>query len=302
MSGSPGTSEGATGIGGHLFWSAVARELHRVTSKRALFYERLCSPSAVTFERFPTGDAGVWDGNPHVYLDDGTDRPYDVQCVMLNDPETNYCKLDTPDRCVQRHDKHVVRQICERFGFEPKSVSPELYLTERERQDARALIDARVPAQTPFGPFVTVEPCTKDGYTVNKTYPFEKWQRVVDALREHVDVVQVGAPGSRALDGVYSAVGMTDFRGAAALQEMAALHIGSEGGLMHSARAVGTKSVVVVTGFLHPTMTCYPEDTVLWVGVGHGPCGLKVRCERCAAECAAHDPQEIIDAVMEALR
>lgn len=287
-------------------WSAAARELHRATGKRVVFYDPM-QAGGMSWIRWPKGEAHVWDGNPHVYvrksfdaLVEDDDLPYDVQCVSLNDPATNYCKLDTPTHCVQRHDRHVVRQICEHFGVVPKSIDPQLYLTDDELRDARAFVDASLPSSS--RPFITVEPWTKDGYTVNKTYPFEKWQVVVDALREQFDVIQIGAPGSRVLDGVCPAVGLTTFRGAAAIQEMAVFHIGSEGGLMHSARAVGTKSVVVVTGFLHPTMTCYPEDTVLWIGKGHGPCGMKVRCDRCVAECAAHDPREITEAALEALR
>ena len=66
---------------------------------------------------------------------------------------------------------------------------------------------------------------------------------------------------------------------------------------MHAANAVGTKAVIVLTGFLHPKMTCYEENITIWIGKTHGPCGMKTLCKNCAKDADNHDPNEIIQAI-----
>jgi ADP-heptose:LPS heptosyltransferase len=209
----------------------------------------------------------------------------------LSDPRTNYCKHDAPDHCVQRHDKHVIHQICEIYGFENVELKCELYLTEDELWRSEV-----------FKGWIVIDPDTKDEYTVNKRYPTSKWQHVVDVLNaEGHHVVQVGRKTSNLLRGVMDCTGQTTFREAAAIIKHAKLFIGSEGGLMHAANAVGTSAVILVTGFLHPRMTCYPENKNIWIGKEHGPCGMKIRCQKCFAECMKHDEMEIVAAAKEML-
>ena len=44
------------------------------------------------------------------------------------------------------------------------------------------------------------------------------------------------------------------------------LYFGPIGGLMHGANAVGTKSVIVITPYQHPTMACYPNNINIRIG------------------------------------
>lgn len=216
--------------------------------------------------------------------------------IQLNDSSTNYCKFDSNEKCVQRHDKHVIHQICEHFGFNDVELKCELFLTTEEMHFGRRWKD-----------YVVIEPNTKDEYTVNKRYPLEKWQCVVDDLvKRGYRVVQVGRSDSPSLQRVESLVGLTTFRQAAATIAASRLFVGSEGGLMHAANAVGTPAVIIVTGFLHPRMTCYPENDNIWVGESKNhhserPCGLKIRCAACETECREHDVNDVIEKILRRL-
>jgi ADP-heptose:LPS heptosyltransferase len=147
--------------------------------------------------------------------------------------------------------------------------------------------------------FIVIEPQSNDEYTVNKLYSFKKWQLVTDELvKLGFTLVQVGREnrGNR-LKNVIDLTGKTSFREAAAIIKNSSLFISSEGGLMHAANAVGVKSVILFTGFIHPRMTGYPENKNLWIGNDHGPCGMKVRCPSCAKNVEDHDYFEIVEAV-----
>ena len=131
----------------------------------------------------------------------------------------------------------------------------------------------------------------------------EKWQFVVDELTSRGElVVQVGSQTiDQKLKNVVDLTGKTSFREAACIISKSKLFISSEGGLMHAANAVETKSVILFTGFIHPAMTAYPENKNIWIGKEHGPCGMKIRCKSCEKEAELHDPAEIIQAIEESL-
>ena len=153
------------------------------------------------------------------------------------------------------------------------------------------------------GKFVVIEPQSNDEYSVNKVYPISKWQKVADELNEAgINVVQVGRETkTKKLKGVSDLTGQTSFRSAAAVIAKSDLFISSEGGLMHAANAVETKSVIVYSGFISPEMTGYPENSNIWVGKDHGPCGKKVKCDLCFEAMSNHDYKEIVSAALEVL-
>ena len=115
--------------------------------------------------------------------------------------------------------------------------------------------------------FIVVEPDTnRDWFGELRAWPFERWQTVVDTLQRQlpgVQVVQLGVANSPILEGVVSLCGQTNFRQAALVQRNSALFIGTEGGLMHAAAAVGTPSVILWGGVTIPDFAGYPSITKL---------------------------------------
>lgn len=268
------------GLGGYLLWTAVAREISHRSNAICLPYEALDNGMIRVIKD------EIFVNNPNFTYDVTNIFP-----LQLNNPHTNYCKLDTPARAHHRYDKHVIAQICEYYGIDDPKLKCDLFLTHEEIGIATNLIGIKSK------PLIVIEPHTKDSYSVNKRYPFGKWQNVVNILKDRYDFIQVGAQGNKVLDNVKDLTGQTTFRECAAVIAEADLFLGAEGGLMHAANAVGIKSVIIVTGFLHPRMTCYPGNMNIWIGKNHGPCGMKIKCDKCSLECIQHDENEIIEII-----
>ena len=148
---------------------------------------------------------------------------------------------------------------------------------------------------------IVIEPHSKTNYTPNRLYPFKKWQSIVDQLSKHINIVQVGQKTDKKLNNCIDLTGSTTFREAAEIIKRASAYIGSEGGLMHVANAVNTTSVIVITGYQSPVMTCYPNNTNIWINDGHGPCGKKTLCKNCFESARDHNSEEITDATMKIL-
>ena len=92
-------------------------------------------------------------------------------------------------------------------------------------------------------------------------------------------------------------MGETSFRAAAGIIGEAQLFMSTEGGLVHAATAVDTKSLVIMTGFGDPKLWSYPQNINIFIGK-HGPCGLKIPCSDCLSDVHKHDEREIINAAL----
>lgn len=288
------------GLGGMLTWSAAFREMRNE-------WKRWILPIEVHGQVVKIIDNEIFDYNKDVAIDyvgfpdklslinlseELKKFPY-VQAVALNHPETNYCKCDTPTYARHRTDTHIIQQILEFYKIkrELKDLKPYIHL----RDDEQSLVDElcrSLPAK-----FVTIEPISNTEYTINREYPIEHWQHVVDSLSKDVCVVQVGTPTGHKLKNVVHLNGKTTFRTCAGVIGRSSAFLSTEGGLVHAARAFDTRSVCVITGYQHPDMVAYPLNTNLWIHGNHGPCGIKrPRCRDCEMWVNKHDPLEIIDA------
>ena len=274
------------GLGGYLTWTAAAREICERTGNGTKVI-----PLEMHGQLLRPIRSEIFHNNPRITQNLTDENNQYCIPLVLNNPSANYCKQDTPTRAVHRYNKHIIEQICETYGIPDPKLKCELYLTPEETRYAELVV-----GNTKGKKVIVIEPQSNEEYSCNKVYPFEKWQKVVDDLNKdgHV-IIQIGRPtNTKKLRGVLDVTGKSTFRGAAAIIEKADVFVSSEGGLMHAANAVGTRSVIVYSGFIHPQMTGYPENINLWPGSDHGPCGMKVRCEKCANAMEKHDYQEIV--------
>lgn len=141
---------------------------------------------------------------------------------------------------------------------------------------------------------VVVEPNTKapDG---NKAWPFARWQEVVRRL--DLNWVQVGAPGSRQLDGVRFIP--TTVREAFGVVKAARLFVGAEGALHHAAAALGTPAVVLWSEFISPVFTGYTSQRNIRKTAA--VCGSRHPCASCRASMEAIPVEEVEQAIREEL-
>ena len=266
------------GLGGYLAWTAVTREVKkRIDDDIKVLPCEGDGKNITKLVRSP-----VFENNPYI-------AKADEQCRMfplfLNNPQANYCKTDTPLMAHHRYDKHMIAQMCEFYGIEDPELRCEMYFTNFEKEKVKGLV-------SDIGPFITIEPISKTNYTPNREYPFAKWQKVVDDLSKDIAVVQVGASTSRLLNNVVDLRGKTSFRDTAKVIQMSELFISAEGGLVHVATAVNTKSIVVITGYQSEKMVAYPQNINVNIS-NHEVCGLKVSCDLCKSDAENHDHSEI---------
>ena len=274
------------GLGGHLTWTAAARELykHKKTDNLKVF------PCKQHDSNFYPVESDIFLNNP--YFHQGKLDGEKVFPLILNNPQTNYWTRESSASVEHKSDKHIIETLCAFYNIKHPELRCELYFTEEE-EDAIAKLVPQLSDD-----FVVIEPHSKLSYTVNRQYPFGKWQKVVDAIKGEIQVVQVGREGSRVLDGAFDMTGKTSFREAAALIEYAQLLLSSEGGLVHAATAVNTRSIVVLTGYQALKMVQYPQNIYIDIS-SHGPCGLKTACGECLTDAAQHDYEEIVDQIEE---
>lgn len=269
------------GLGGYLTWTAAIREISkRIPDDVKILTCEGDGKRVTKLVRSP-----VFENNPHVYKHGDGSEAFPL---FLNNPEANYCETDTPMKAHHKGDMHIIERICSFYGITDPELKCELHFTEPEIQKVDKLLEGLE------GDFITIEPHSKTNYTVNRRYPLEKWQSIVNSLQEKIQVVQVGTTDAPLLENVIDFRGETSFREATILIGKSRLLLASEGGLVHAATAVDTPSLVVITGYQTEKMVAYPQNLNVNIAT-HGPCGLKVECEECLGDANNHNEQEIID-------
>lgn len=129
--------------------------------------------------------------------------------------------------------------------------------------------------------FIFIEPNVARGKKGpgNKDLGFEKYQAVVDALKD-LHIVQCDYPTARILRGV-EPIKTTSFRDAVNLMRNASLYIGPEGGMHHAAAALGLPGIVIFGGWIPPAVMGY-EGHINLTGGATEWCGSLSQCRHCA--------------------
>jgi len=143
------------------------------------------------------------------------------------------------------------------------------------------------------------------GQRPTKLLPLKTWAEIVRMLRDkNYTVIQLGTIDDAAIEGVtHDLRGKTSLREAAVILRQAVCHLGTEGGLVHLAHAMKTKSVVLF-GPTSSAFLGYPENVNLVAGACTGCWGATkdwyIYCPRGLAEPAcmnAYRAESIVEAV-----
>jgi hypothetical protein len=155
----------------------------------------------------------------------------------------------------------IYRQIMSRAGSDSEGF-PEIFLSPDEI--------AEIEEVFPFE-FATICPKGKTTFCANrKEWGIENFQRLRDLMPE-VRFVQVGIPSDPLLANVTDGRHLTARQTAAAIRK-SLFFVGLEGGLMHLAKAVGRRAIVIYGGFLKPELSGYRENINIYVPVDCSPC------------------------------
>jgi hypothetical protein len=168
------------------------------------------------------------------------------------------------DRDDPMPEQHLISILCQKAGITGDiTLRPYLYLTYEEAQAGR-----RVDRQ------IAIQSSGLDATHAmrNKNWVPERYQEVVTALKSKYNFVQVGSPNDPPLEGALDLRGQTSLRGTAAVLHGSLAFIGQVGFLMHLARSVDCRSVIVYGGRETPAQSGYPCNENLYSPVPCSPC------------------------------
>jgi ADP-heptose:LPS heptosyltransferase len=160
--------------------------------------------------------------------------------------------------------QHIIALLCQKVGI-TGTVALRPYLTLTDAEAGRGRLRPRQVAIQSSGMDA------KHAMT-NKNWSPEGYQDVVSSLRDRYDFVQVGSRVDPALDGALDLRGRTTLRETAAILAGSLAFVGQVGFLMHLARAVDCRSVIVYGGRETPAQSGYPCNENLYSPVHCSPC------------------------------
>lgn len=189
------------------------------------------------------------------------------------------------------------RAMAEPFNVKSLSPAPKLYFAPEEHARVNLILSK---AQL-NGHFIVVEPDTNcDWFGDLRAWPMTHWQDVCNSLRQtHPDIpiVQIGMGHLGIIKGAIDLTNKTSFREAALVIKKATLFMGTEGGLMHAARAVNGNAVILWGGITLPEFIGYPDQQItLCQYVDCAPCGNAGWCDQGHKCMLGISVQSVIDA------
>jgi len=162
---------------------------------------------------------------------------------------------------------HIITMMCRTAGIRGRvALRTYLSLTRAERARGR-ICENQVAIQ-----------CTGEeslNFSPLKHWFTERYQEVVDKLRGRVNFVQLGSAGDPKLTGVIDLRGKTGVRESAAILANSRVGITYVGFLMHLARAVDTRSVIIFGGRERPDQSGYICNENLFTALPCSPCWLR---------------------------
>ena len=165
--------------------------------------------------------------------------------------------------------EHVVKKYCNNIGLTKFNVSGDIHFTELEIKKVNDLI--------PNKDFIFIQPIN---HKVARSYPFNKFQKIVDYFKNSILFIQDGPANkfafqeNKLLSNVLDYTGKLTFRESLLLMKHAKLCILNHGGLSIGAGAVGAKALVIYPGYFDPKMTEYKTETSIYIhSKDHKSCG-----------------------------
>jgi hypothetical protein len=168
--------------------------------------------------------------------------------------------------------RHLIVMMCEQTGIRREvELRPYLMLSREERCEGRVTSRPQITFQTS-----SLAARFPDR---NKLWHHDRLQLVADALKNDFDLVQLGAASDPQLNDALDLRGKTSVRQAASVLSQSCLFIGLVSGLMHLARAVDCRSVIVYGGREHPFQSGYSANENLYWEGSCAPCWQRNECD-----------------------
>jgi len=272
------------GLGGHLTWTPVAREI-------IIQYKiKMGNFKILPIENTTICNSPIFKNNPNFVFEKDS---YPKFILNFSDIKYHYGIPENNNSIMKWvSKKHMIHYISDQFNLNNVDLKCDLFFTNNEISFCLKLID-ELPKT-----FIAIEPSSKQSFTANKIYPYKKWQKIIDKLKNKLTFVQVGKKKSQLLDDVID-MRQNSFRECACLISYSKFFVGLEGGLMHAANSVNKRSVIVYTGWCPKEIWSYPDQKLVYVGGSHSPEGINTIYKPFYNEVQKHNEDEIIEKILE---
>ena len=167
--------------------------------------------------------------------------------------------------------RHIIAELCARAGVKGQiALRPYFCLTEAEKEKSAwangmiAIQSSGLAGKFPMG---------------NKQWYPERFQEVVNDLKNDFKFVQLGSASDPPLTDAMDLRGKSKIRETAAVLANCRIFVGNVGFLMHLARAVECPSVIVYGGREAPWQSGYSCNLNLYSAVPCAPCWLWNKCD-----------------------
>lgn len=255
------------GIGDELLLTAVARELKRRSPNLRIWQ---VSHGAELLDHNPNYSRTFnWNHWPLRYSN------------LLNNRR---CKIDGYATAVIQGElyvpptEHIIAIMSRKAGITGQvSIKPDVFLSEAEKQKgtfAKGAIVVHYPGENTYAHI-----------RKNKLWDLRKFQKVVQMVAagnmrgKKYPLIQLGTPGDPLLDGTIDLRGRTTLRESAAILYNCETFVGHVGFLMHLARAVDCRAVIIYGGHEHSFQSGYVANENLESNIECAPCWRLNTCE-----------------------
>lgn len=264
------------GIGDSLLCSAVFREL-RSRGGRGLW---MATRHGELFRHNPDVDRVLEPAGR-------VDQYVRLMGGQLVDPQ--YARYDAQSDRHLYQEGHQIAVMCGAAGITGQvALRPYLHLSAAERAAGRLA----------EGQIVIHSSGAAARYAIrNKEWFPDRFASVSAALSRRFPVLQVGSASDPLLPGVQDLRGKTTLRETAAILSQARVFVGLEGFLMHLARAVECRSVIIYGGHANPSQLGYSANYNLFTALPCAPCGQRSACVRDHECMRAISPEAVLAGV-----
>ena len=249
---------GTGGLGDDLMCTTVFRELKKRGAGRIV----MATPRPGIFQNNPDVDTVLW--HPHPRLN----RWLQTGLPLLRLGYAAYNPLTDGD---EPPDEHVLIKLC-RLADIAGQVELRPYLFLKSTEIAAGQIGKKQVVMQSSGMSAPYPMRNKEWYP-------QRFQEVCTTLCSENTVIQLGSTNDPKLEGAIDLRGKTTIRESAAIMANSLLFIGLVGGLMHLARAVDCRSVIIYGGRETPEQTGYVANKNLYSPVECSPCWLRNSCD-----------------------
>jgi ADP-heptose:LPS heptosyltransferase len=250
---------GDRGLGDDLLCTAVLHEMH----KRGRTKVAMMSDWPELFENLPYPAKVI----PYDY---GALHCIERAGVKVSRP--SYAELVTqgPERFIFHRGK-LIESMCRSVGIK-EAIEPRPYFAPLNAElDQWHQTKGRLVVQT--------SRANPRFEFANKEWSPDYWRILATKLNYEGSIVQVGSFGDLPFPGAIDLRGKTSLRDLGAILAQARLFLGLEGFLMHLARAVDTRAVIIYGGWIHPDVSGYTTHHQLYTPLACAPCGYSNHCE-----------------------